>query len=207
MALRCRDSTNSGRQVVYPLVLRLSRLMAILGGIVLSVLVLMVCLSIVGRVLNGMMHDGFASQLAPGFARWAIDAGVGPINGDYELVEAGMAFVVFAFLPYTQLTAGHATVDVFTKGLSAGTNRALLAIGDNLFAIVLVIITLQLFGGMQSKINSGQTTFLLEFPLWWAYALSLVGAVIATLASLYVAIARIKEITTGETVLPIGSEP
>lgn len=176
--------------------------MAILGGIVLSLLIVMVCLSIIGRVLNGVMHDGFVSVLAPGFAQWALDAGLGPINGDFELVEAGMAFVVFAFLPYTQLTSGHAMVDVFTKGLSDRANKVLIMIGELLFAAVLVLIAVQLFGGMQSKIRSGQTTFLLEFPVWWAYAVSLVGAVIAVIVSIYVALTRVREVVTGELILP-----
>lgn len=180
-------------------------MMAILGGIVLSALVLMVCLSIIGRVLNGVMHDGFMAELAPDFARWLIDAGLGPINGDFELVEAGMAFVVFAFLPYTQLTAGHASVDIFTSGLSKRINRVLVMLSEVLFAVVLIVIAVQLFGGMQSKIRSGQTTFLLEFPLWWAYAISLVGAVIAALTSTFVAFSRVREVMTGETILPDGA--
>jgi len=40
--------------------------MAVLGGIVLSALILLICVSIIGRTI-----------------------GIGPINGDYELVEAG----------------------------------------------------------------------------------------------------------------------
>ena len=76
-----------------------------------------------------------------------------------------MAFVVFAFLPYTQLTAGHASVDIFTSGLSKRINRVLVMLSEVLFAVVLIVIAVQLFGGMQSKIRSGQTTFLLEFAL------------------------------------------
>ena len=63
-------------------------------GLVLSALILLICVSIVGRTI-----------------------GIGPINGDYELVEAGIAFSIFAFLPLTQITAGHATVDIFTNSL------------------------------------------------------------------------------------------
>jgi len=189
---------------VYPVVLRASRWMAILGGLMLCVLILLVCTSIVGRQINGFLHGDFMIGFAPDFAQALIDFGIGPVNGDFELVEAGMAFVVFSFLPYTQITAGHAAVDVFTSGLSDRVNKVLIMLGEVLFAIVLVIIALQLYGGMMSKIRSGQITFLLEFPVWWGYALSLVGAVIAALASVYVAIARIQEVVTGQEVLPKG---
>ena len=33
---------------------------------------------------------------------------------DYELVEAGVAFAIFAFIPLCQIYGSHATVDIFT---------------------------------------------------------------------------------------------
>jgi hypothetical protein len=39
----------------------------------------------------------------------------GPVKGDFEVVEAGIAFSIFAFLPICQLHGGHATVDIFTN--------------------------------------------------------------------------------------------
>ncbi|MEM9796259.1 MAG: TRAP transporter small permease [Pseudomonadota bacterium] len=178
----------------------LARVMAILGGLVLTALILMTCLSIAGRWLNGLLN----SDALDG-ASWAtalLGLGIGPINGDFELVEAGMAFVIFAFLPITQLTGGHASVDIFTRALGPGVNRGLTALWSVVFAAVLILIAVQLWAGTQDKMRYGETTYLIQFPIWWAYAGALAGAVSAALTAVYVAVVRIAEMTTGHVILP-----
>lgn len=187
---------------MYSFVDRLARIFAQLGGLVLTALVIITCLSIAGRSLNGVLHADLVQNIMPGFASALIDLGVGPIKGDFELVEAGMAFAIFAFIPLCQLNGAHASVDVFTSALPIRVNRFLRAIIEVVFAGVLILIAWQLFEGMQSKRNSGQTTFLLEFPVWWAYATSLVAAIVAALVSVYVASMRIVETLTGHRILP-----
>ena len=140
--------------------------------------------------------------MAPGAASALLATGVGPINGDFELVEAGMAFAIFAFLPLCQLNGAHASVDIFTAALPLRFNRFLRMVIEVIFAAVLVLIAVQLFSGMMSKLDRGQTTFLLEFPVWWAYAASLLGAVAAALVSIYVAALRLLEVATGRVILP-----
>ena len=158
--------------------LSLSKLMAVLGGIVLSILILLICVSIIGRTI-----------------------GIGPINGDYELVEAGIAFSIFAFLPLTQITASHATVDIFTNSLPPKIQRLLLAVIETFFAAMLVMVAWQLREGMFDKLERGQTTFLLQFPVWWAYALSVFGAFAAAIVGTYTAFARVYEAFTGIQIL------
>jgi len=165
--------------MMYAFFYRLSRVMAYLGGLMLTALILMTCVSIVGRSI-----------------------GVGPITGDFELVEAGVAFAIFAFLPFCQMTGGHATVDVFTSRLSPRINRVLQMIADVLFAVVLVVIAVQLFAGMQSKLRSGQTSFLIEFPVWWGYAACMLGAVIAAIISVYIGAMRVIGVINGRDMLP-----
>ena len=191
---------------MHALMERLARLFAFLGGLVLSILIIVTCLSIAGRTLNSLLHGDFAQALMPGFADLLLATGVGPINGDFELVEAGMAFAIFAFLPLCQLNGAHASVDIFTAALSPRANRVLRAAIEIVFAGVLVLIAWQLFQGMESKRASGQTTFLLQFPIWWAYAASLSGAIMAALASAYVAVMRLIEVVTGHKVLPAELE-
>lgn len=181
---------------------KLARFLALLGGAVLSLLVIMTCISILGRSVNSMLHSDLMQGLAPGLAEALIGIGIGPINGDFELVEAGMAFVIFAFLPLCQMHGAHASVDIFTQALPPRVNRALRTVIEIVFAIVLVVIAVQLYSGMLSKQSSGQTTFLLEFPVWWSYAVSLVGAFAAALVSVYVAVMRLVETTTGRRMLP-----
>ena len=180
---------------------RLATGMAILGGVVLSLIVVLVCLSVIGRVLNDMFH-GILGDLMPGISQWALDRGVGPINGDFELVEAGVAFAIFAFLPLCQITSGHASVDIFTAKLGSRANRLLRMVTDIVFAVVLIIIAVQLYAGMASKMRYGETTFLLQFPIWWAYAASLSGAVVAAVIGVYMALVRCAEFLSGRALIP-----
>ncbi|MFP7674540.1 TRAP transporter small permease [Marivita sp. S0852] len=185
---------------------RLARVFARLGGFVLASLIVLTCLSIAGRLLNTMLHGDFMQSTMPGFAEMLLNWGIGPINGDFELVESGMAFAIFAFLPLCQLNGAHASVDIFTSRLPLRANRVLRAVIEVVFAATLVLIAWQLFLGMESKRSSAQTTFLLEYPVWWAYAVSLVAAVVAAAVSIYVAVMRVAESVTGERILPAEME-
>ena len=177
-----------------------ARLMAICGGLVLTLLIVLICISVVGRSLNGLLH-GWIGSVMPGLSAWALGLGVGPINGDFELVEAGVAFAIFAFLPLCQISAGHASVDIFTAKLPMRINRVLQLGIDVIFAIVLIAIAYQLYNGMLSKQSYGDTTFLLQFPIWWAYAASLSGAVLTAVIAFYVAGIRAVECLRGEDIL------
>lgn len=185
---------------------RFSRAFAWLGGFVLSALIVLTCLSILGRSLNSVLHSDVIQSALPGLATGLLNLGIGPINGDFELVEAGMAFSIFAFLPLCQMNGAHASVDIFTNTLSPAANRLLRALIDVVFAAVIVLIAVQLFSGMSSKLSTGQTTFLLQFPTWWAYAASLTGAIAAAIVAVYLAVMRCLELTTGRTILPPDME-
>ncbi len=184
----------------------LARFMAILGGLVLSALILLTCVSILGRQLNGFLHSDFMERVAPGFAEWALNMGVGPVMGDFELVEAGVAFAIFAFIPFCQITAGHASVNIFTNFLPLRANRFLTMVIEIVFAAVLVLIAWRLYEGMMSKRGFGETTFLLQFPVWWAYAASLVGAVTAAIVGIYMGAVRVFEFLTGRIIILDGTE-
>ena len=185
---------------MHNLATRAARFMAICGGLVLALLILLICISVVGRSLNGVLH-GWIGTAFPAVSAWLLQAGVGPINGDFELVEAGVAFSIFSFLPLCQISGGHASVDIFTSKLPRGVNRGLQMVIDTVFALALIIMAYQLYKGMLSKQSYGDTTFLLQFPIWWAYAASLVGAVMAAVISVYVACVRVLELATGQDVI------
>ena len=189
---------------MYGFMLRFSRFMTGLGGLVMSLLIVITGVSITGRLLNGFLHN-VVKPVAPDFAAWGIAAGVGPITGDFELVEAGMAFAVFAFIPLCQITAGHASVDIFASFLPRAVDRLLRVVIEVVFAIALVVIAVQLFRGMLDKIHNGETSFLLAYPIWWAYALSLFGAVAAAIVGVYMGAVRVYEFMTGQIVVLDGS--
>lgn len=177
---------------------KLARTFALIGGGVLTFLIILTCASVLGRTINSILHSDLIQTAMPDLAAIMLATGIGPINGDYEIVEAGMAFAIFAFLPICQLHGSHASVDVFTSKLPQRFNRALRMVIELAFAAVLITFAWQLSLGGLSKYNSGQTTFLLEFPVWWSYAASILAAWVAALVGVYVALARTREGITGQ---------
>ncbi len=141
----------------------LARLSAMLGGLVLLALIILSVLSITGRAL--------------------VPVGLGPIPGDFELVEAGTAFGIYCFLPWCQLEGGHVTVDVLKRWLGRRAD-ALLAAGFNLLmTLAAAFILWRAYAGMQDKLRYNEVTFILQYPVWWGYAVCL------PLAALFVAVA------------------
>lgn len=164
-------------------IFRLAKAMAVLGGIVLVLLVGLTCLSVLGRLINSLGHSeiieknlGFFSDILQSF---------GPINGDYELMEAGIAFAVFAFLPWCQLTRGHAVVEILTTRFPEQVNRFLAFLWEVLFALTLIVIAWRISVGMTDKMRYGETTFLLQMPVWWGFAVCAIAAVIASIVAVY----------------------
>lgn len=160
----------------------ISRWLAYFGGVMLAAVAVMTVVSIIGRALTGF--------------------GFGPIKGDFEMVEAGVAIAVFAFLPWCQLKRGHVTVDVFIARLPLRLQAALGFVGDTLLTLAGFVILWRLwlgFGekfpygpeslrsvlGMGSKPFFPQTTYELELEIWIPYGLSLVGALVFFLVGLY----------------------
>lgn len=183
--------------------LSLARVAAVLGGIVLTLLIVLTCLSVTGRGLNTLMHAMLDAGVMPGLAQGLLDAGIGPVMGDFELVEAGIAFCIFAFLPLAQITGAHAAVDILTSQFPPVVNRFLSAFWDVVFAVSLVVITWKLYDGMAGKMRYNETTMLLQFPVWWAYAISLAACVVAAVISVYVAGARVLELVSGRVILHV----
>ncbi len=184
------------------LVLALARGMAVLGGLVLTGLILITCVSVLGGLGNSFFHSAVAESVFPEFAQAALDLGVGPLFGDTEMVEVGMAFVIFCFLPLCQISGSHASVDIFSSRLPLRINRALQVLIDVIFAAVLILIALRLFAGLQEKMQYNETTYDLQFPIWWSYGASLAASSIAALVGVYVAGARIVEVASGRVILP-----
>jgi hypothetical protein len=83
-------------------------------------------------------------------------------------------------------------------------NRFLTAFWEVVLALVIIVIGWRLFIGFTEKLDNGQTTFLLQFPIWWAYGASFAAAVMAGLVGIYCAVARVLEGATGRSYLPGG---
>jgi TRAP-type C4-dicarboxylate transport system permease small subunit len=150
---------------------------AMSGGAVLIAALVLTVVSIVGRGL--------------------IFAGLGPIPGDFELVEAGTAFAVMAFLPLCQFHRGHVTVDLFLQRLGPRANAGVDVVANVLMTAAAAIVTWRLTDGMLDKRSYGETTFILQFPIWWSYAGSLFGAAVFTLVCAYTVLRSLGEVRGG----------
>ena len=181
---------------------KLTHFMAVLGGVVLTFLILLTCVSVMGRGLNTLGHSGFLIAISQSLADWLIATGVSPVTGDFELVEAGVAFSIFSFLPYVQLYGGHATVDIFTNQLPRRAQLVIMAFWETVLSLVIILITWRLYEGMLTKYHNGQTTFLLEFPIWWAFAASLAAAVVASVVACYSTFIAIYGVWAGHSQRP-----
>ena len=185
----------------------LARGMALLGGLILTALVLLVCVSVLGRGGNSFAHWDVIETSVPGLSAAILGAGIGPVPGDFEIVEAAIAFAIFAFLPLCQLRSAHATVDVFTANLHRRGKASLQAFWEVALTLAILLITWRLGAGFLDKIETGETTMFLGIPGWWAYGASLLAALCASIVALFCAYARVREALTGEALLPRDGAP
>ncbi|WP_211097944.1 TRAP transporter small permease [Ahrensia kielensis] len=156
----------------------LAKLMAVLGGLLLIFLIVMTCVSIVGRGFNTIGNMSFVKDNMSSIAGFLQQ--FAPITGDFELVEISMALAIFLFLPWCQLNRGHASVDLFTQRLlSSRGNEYLALIWEFLLVVITVVITWRLYAGMRDKMLYNETTFLLTWPVWWGYAACFIAGLFA----------------------------
>jgi TRAP-type C4-dicarboxylate transport system permease small subunit len=134
-----------------PAIGRATRVVAILGG----------CLSIATATLVTVSVLG----------RWL---GFGSINGDFELVQMGVALSVFCFLPLSQARRGNIMVDTFTTWLPARVQRAIDAFWDFVYAGFMALIAWCLMNGARDAVASGLNSAMLGVPLWPVFAASVV---------------------------------
>lgn len=144
------------------LIYGLSRAMAWLGAVVLTLIALMSVVSIIGRALSGF--------------------GLGPVPGDFELVEAGTALAVFCFLPWCHLKGGHAVVDMLWNSYPPAVQRVLMVLTDALMFIVWALLVWRMSVAMGEYRHNNEVTFILQMPVWWGYAASMPAAVIGVVA-------------------------
>jgi TRAP-type C4-dicarboxylate transport system permease small subunit len=135
-----------------------------MGGLVLTLVALLSVVSIAGRALSSV--------------------GLGPVPGDFELVEAGTALAVFCFLPWCHLKHGHADVGMFWNSYPAPMRRILTIGADALMLIVWLLLVWRMGVALFEYRANGEVTFILQMPVWWGYAASFVPAVLGCAAYL-----------------------
>ena len=133
-----------------------SRFMAWFGGFVLTGLAVLSVVSIAGRAFSF--------------------AGLGPVPGDFELVEAGTALAVFSFLPWCHLKQRHADVNLLWPLYPSSMRRVLSVASDGLMLAVWVLLVWRMGVAMQGYRENEEVSFILQMPVWWGYAASMIPA-------------------------------
>lgn len=143
---------------------RLCEAFALAGGLILVAVTLMSAWSIVGRA--------FFNQ---------------PLQGDYELVQAGVAVFVAMCLPYCQWQRANIIVDFFTTRASLATQARLDALGALLLGLIMLLVGWRTVVGLIDIRASGETGTILGLPTWYTYAGIVPGLFLTAVAAFYTA--------------------
>lgn len=127
--------------------------------------------------------------------RGLIAVGLGPVPGDYELVEMAAAFAIFSFLPWCQLQRGHVTVDLFMAPLGRRANLTADLIGNGLLTAAAGVIFWRLWLGLLDRQTFGETSFILGIPIWIGYLFAALGAALFVVVSGYTVLRSLRELS------------
>jgi TRAP-type C4-dicarboxylate transport system permease small subunit len=125
----------------------LSRLCAILAGLLLTAITLMTCYSLIGRNTTGAT-----------------------ISGDFELTGVATGAAIALFMPLCQLKRGNIIVDFFTAKASEATNAQLDRLGALFMSATFVLLSWRTTLGGLSAYETQSGTMMLGFPEWVVYA-------------------------------------
>lgn len=143
---------------------------ALIGGLLFIGLVAMSIVSIVGRKLIAT-----------------------PVPGDIEMLQMGTAVASAALLPYCEMVAGHLRVDFFTAHASERTRRLLDAFSHLLLALVAALIAWRTGVAANSLRLVGETSMMLSWPVWPAWAALVPSFVLFAAAGLYNAVQEFRQ--------------
>jgi len=124
----------------------LSRLCAILAGMLLTGITLMTCYSLIGRNTTGVT-----------------------ISGDFELTGVATGAAIALFMPLCQLKRGNLIVDFFTAKVSDRTNAQLDRFGALMLSATFALLSWRTSLGGLSAYETQSGTMMLGFPEWIVY--------------------------------------
>lgn len=139
--------------------LGLATVLALAGGAVLLCLIVLTCVSIIGRIFV------------------PFNIGIGPIRGIYDMTEIAMAAAIFAFLPWAHLTEANARVDLLEPVMPPLVNRGLDLVFNVAMLAVAAVGTWRLYLGMLDKMAFREVTLIAQIPVWQGYAAALAGGI------------------------------
>ena len=174
---------------------------ALVGGVALLMVMLMTTVSVAGMSaskLGKLLKKSYDTVVEPLLA-------LGPIPGETEMVEAGMAFIIFAFLPIVTLNKGHAEVAIITGFFGKRINRIIDFVSDALLLAAALFLSYQHWLGTGDKFSNGETSWILLYPIWWGYAAALFGAVIFVIVAAFCVLRSGAALVSGQDVNTSGA--
>ncbi len=147
------------------LLFALAKWFAYAGGLIFIALVLMSVVSIVGRKLFNA-----------------------PVPGDVEVLQMAAAFGSATFFAYCHLTHGDVKVDFFTANLTSGRRLILDSAGSLLVGLIGALLAWRTGVGAMSLKEAGESSAVLEVPVWMAQALMVPSFVLLALAGFYMCV-------------------
>jgi TRAP-type C4-dicarboxylate transport system permease small subunit len=144
------------------MLLKLSKIVAIAGGLIFVALVVMSIVSIVGRKLFSAV-----------------------VPGDFEILQMGAAFASAAFFAYCHMNHGDVKVDFFTQYLAPRKVATLDAMGSLLIGLFGALIAWRTAVGAVSLKETHETSMILGWPVWIAQALMVPGFILMAIVGFY----------------------
>jgi TRAP-type C4-dicarboxylate transport system permease small subunit len=143
----------------------LAKASAVLGGLLLTVITLVTCVSLIGRNTIGKT-----------------------IVGDFELTASAAGAAMALFLPWCQMSRGNIIVDFFTAKAPKAVNAQLDRLGALLLSAVMALVAWRaMLGGLNAwKTQAG--SMMLGFPEWIVYALMVPPLVLTAVIALVQAV-------------------
>ena len=129
----------------------IARVTAVAGGVLLTMVAMLVVVSVVGRAF---------------FSR--------PVPGDFELVAIGTGVAVFAMLPYCQMTRGNVLVDFFLNKAPVRVKAVCDFIGNVIFLLAAAFLTWRMVYGGIDMYMANERSMTVNFPRWTTFPISVV---------------------------------
>ncbi len=108
-----------------------------------------------------------------------------PVPGDVEILQMAAAVASATFFAYCHLMRGDVKVDFFTAPMSSSRRNFLDATGSLLLGLVGALLAWRSWVGAMSLKEVGESSAILELPVWIAQGLMVPSFVLMALAGFY----------------------
>jgi TRAP-type C4-dicarboxylate transport system permease small subunit len=151
--------------------LKVTRLFALAGGLVLCAMALLTTVSVIGRRFFNT-----------------------PVTGDFELIAIGTGVCVFAFLPYCHLKRENVLVDFFMSGAPDRVKSFFDAISNLTYTLIIAIMIWRMSLGGIDLYKVDEMTLILEFSRWWTFPAAILCLVLLLIVCAYTFARSVQEV-------------